>query len=437
MEQQWIADRQHLRTLLAMRPDWTRQDLADATGRSLAWVKKWIKRLQGVAADDLTVLHSRSRARKTPPLPLSLLVIEHILDIRDHPPQGLGRIPGPKAILYYLNQEATTTLAAERLPRSTRTIWRVLRQHQRIVLSPTRKRRPTEPAEPMTQWQLDFKDASTVAPDPEGKQQHVVEVLDTVDTGTSILVNAQPRVDFSMATTIAAVAATVQEAGLPETITIDRDSRFLGGTHHPDSPSPFMRFWLCLGVQVQVLPAHRPDLNAYVERYHRSYDEECLQVYRPANLESVTSVTAAFRQHYNEERPHQGRSCGNQPPAQAFPNLPKRPVVPAMVDPDRWLEVLDGKRYVRKVQFSTEVTLDSQRYYVSRELVGQQVTLVVHAAERALVIEHAGKEVKRVPFQGTGQPACSFEQFVEQLCEEARTGRRGSPPPPRQLALTL
>jgi hypothetical protein len=29
----------------------------------------------------------------------------------------------------------------------------------------------------MTEWQLDFKDASTVPADPDGKQGHVVEVL--------------------------------------------------------------------------------------------------------------------------------------------------------------------------------------------------------------------------------------------------------------------
>jgi hypothetical protein len=42
MEAQWIADRLRLRTLLVTRPDWTQQDLADAVGRSLSWVKKWI-----------------------------------------------------------------------------------------------------------------------------------------------------------------------------------------------------------------------------------------------------------------------------------------------------------------------------------------------------------------------------------------------------------
>ncbi len=437
MEEEWLADRQHLRHLLETRPDWTRQDLADATGRSVGWVKKWTKRFRAVAPTDQTVLLSRSRARKSPPPRLSDAVINRILEIRDQPPQNLGRSPGPKAILYYLHQAAATTLTGERLPRSTRTIWLVLRQHQRIVLTPTRTRRPLERAEPMTDWQLDFKDASTVPADSEGKRQHVIEVLDTVDTGTSILVNAQPRADFTMATTIAAVADTVQAVGLPERVTMDRDSRFVGETHYADAPSPFLRFWLCLGVEVTVLPPRRPDLNAFVERYHRSYEEECLQVHRPTDLEAVTTVTDRFRQHYNEERPHQGLSCGNQPPRRAFPELPERPAPPALVDPDRWIEALDGKRFVRKVQQNTSVKLDSQRYYVSRELVGQQVTLIINATDRTLIIEHAGQEVRRVPLQGTGRGPCSFEQFVEQLCEEARTGRRGVAPPARQLALNL
>jgi transposase InsO family protein len=70
---------------------------------------------------------------------------------------------------------------------------------------------------------------------------------------------------------------------------------------------------------VSICPPRRPDLNAFVERYHRSYNEECLQVYRPTDLESVRMVTAAWGQHYNHERPHQGLACGNQPPRKAFP----------------------------------------------------------------------------------------------------------------------
>ena len=52
MEEQWLANRQRLQQLLQTRPDWTRQDLADATGRSVGWVKKWSKRLRDAEPFD-------------------------------------------------------------------------------------------------------------------------------------------------------------------------------------------------------------------------------------------------------------------------------------------------------------------------------------------------------------------------------------------------
>ena len=113
MEAQWRADRLHLRTLLTTQPGWTLDDLAAATGRSRSWVKKCKQRLRA-APDDVTILHSQSRARTHPPPALSQIVIDRILGIRDAPPHNLKRIPGPKAILYYLQQEATTTLSGER-----------------------------------------------------------------------------------------------------------------------------------------------------------------------------------------------------------------------------------------------------------------------------------------------------------------------------------
>jgi transposase InsO family protein len=437
MDPQWMVDRTRLRSLHHKRPDWTLQDLADAIGRSRAWVKKWLKRLRGAPPDDQQVLASHSCARHTPPPGLSPLVVDRILAIRDNPPAGLNRIPGPKAILYYLEQEATTTLLGERLPRSTRTVWRVLRQHQRIVSAPSRAHHPVERPQPMQSWQWDFKDASTVGAEEDGKQQHVVEVLDAVDVGTSILIAAEARDDFTMATAIETAAAIVSEQGLPNMVTIDRDPRFVGESSQRESPSPFLRFWLCLGVEVTICPPRRPDLNGFVERYHRSYEEECLQVYRPASLEAVRTLTADYKQHYNFERPHQGASCGNQPPRVAFPVLPARPPVPATVDPDSWISAMDGKSYVRKVQHDSSVTLGAGRYYLTQALCGQQVSLQIDATDRSLVVMHNGQEVKRVAIKGTGRGRVGFEQFVELLSEEARTGRVPAPAVPRQLALLL
>jgi transposase InsO family protein len=437
MNAQWVVDRRRLRTLLELRPDWSLQDFADAIGRSRSWVKKWRKRLRQAAPEDEALLKGHSTARHTPPPRLSPRVIDRILAIRDNPPQNLNRIPGPKAILYYLEQEAATTLQGEQLPRSTRTIWRILHHYQRIVSPLRRVHQALERPEPMQSWQLDFKDASTVPAEVDGKQQHVVEVLDAVDVGTSILIAAEARADFTMATAIETAAVIVTEHGLPDRVTIDRDPRFVGETSQRESPSAFLRFWLCLGVEVTICPPHRPDLNAFVERYHRSYNEECLQVYRPADLEGVRTVTAAFQQHYNQERPHQGLACGNVPPRLAFPVLPVRPPIPVTVDLDRWVAALDGQGYVRKVQQDTSVTVGTGRYYTTQALVGQYVTLRIDATDRTMVVEHEKEEVKRIAIKGTGRGRVPFGQFVELLCEEARTGRMPLASKPRQLALPL
>ena len=52
MEEEWIANRTMLRTLLRTQPHWTLQDFADATGRSLSWVKKWVKRLRAAGGSS-------------------------------------------------------------------------------------------------------------------------------------------------------------------------------------------------------------------------------------------------------------------------------------------------------------------------------------------------------------------------------------------------
>ncbi len=423
MEAQWQADRAMLRTLLRTQPAWTQQDYADAIGRSVAWVKKWAQRLRAAPTDDLSVLRSRSRARKHPPPKLNQLVIDRLLEIRSAPPAPLHRIPGPKTIRYYLEQDPELQAQGLRLPRSTRTIWHILRQHGRIALPQRRDHQPIPRPAPLSEWQLDFKDVSTVPADPQGKRAHVVEVLDTVDSGTSILLHAEVRPDFTAATALRAVADLVTQHGLPQAVTIDRDPRFVGVTLQRDFPSPFVRFWLCLGVAVTICPPRRPDLNAFVERYHRSFEYECLRIYQPHDLQTATAVTAAYQRFYNEERPHQGLSCANLPPRTAFPRLPTLPTVPARVDADRWLQHYDGHSFVRKVQTDGHVVVADRRYYLKVALAKHAVALRVDAAHGQFVVEADGREVQRLAIKGLGVGTLPFATFVERLGAEARTLR--------------
>lgn len=162
-----------LRRLMQTQPRWTQQTYAEAIGRSVAWVKKWTKRLRAAPADDVAVLRSHSPARKHRPPKLSQAVIDRLLEIRTAPPAPLHRIPGPKTIRYYLEHDPELRAQGLRVPRSTRTIWQILRQYGHLA-DQRRDHHPVERPAPLAVWQLDFKDVSSVPADPDGKWQHVV-----------------------------------------------------------------------------------------------------------------------------------------------------------------------------------------------------------------------------------------------------------------------
>ncbi len=422
MEAVYYAARANLRRLMRLHPQWTHQQYAQVVGMSRGWVKKWKKRLQEAEPADEQVLHSRSRARKQPPERISQAVIERIIQMRTEPPEGLRRTPGPKALLYYLPRDEQ--VQGERLPRSSRTIYRILQQAGCIAQRQPHMQEPQERPAPMSHWQLDFKDASTVPADPFGKRQHVVEVLNVVDEGTSVLVDAQVSADFHAETTLEAVADLFVRQGLPQVVRMDRDVRFVSSPSGSDFPSALVRFCECLGVGVLLCDPHHPQQNGFVERYHRTYQEECLAVEHPGTLDEVREVTAAFAQHYNRSRPHQGRSCGNRPPRVAFPTLPELPAVPDLVDPDRWLRVNDGLHLVRLVRRDGTVRVDLKSYYVGRALAGQHVALHLSATTRALLVVHEHQVIKTLPLKGLTGQALRFEAFVQLMMGQARAERR-------------
>jgi hypothetical protein len=265
-EAQWIAERTMLRHLIALHPTWTNAQLAACLARSHSWVKKWRKRFREVAPDDQHVVFGLSRARKTPPPSTHPTVVQRILDIRDAPPEHLQRVPGPRAILYYLPRHSEGLAPWVHLPRSTRTIWKILRQHQRIAVDRRRIPQPLERRAPLEEIQMDFKDVTTVAADPsgEGKRQHVVEVCNFVDAGTSIWLHAPVRSDFHAETALEGVVQFLRLYGLPHMLTFDRDPRLVGSASGRDFPSALRRFLLCVGIVPHVCPPHRPDLNCYV-----------------------------------------------------------------------------------------------------------------------------------------------------------------------------
>ena len=57
----------------------------------------------------------------------------------------------------------------------------------------------------------------------------------------------------------------------------------------------------------------KPDQNAFIERYNRTYRTEVLNAYVLESLDQVREISAEWLQSYNEERSHDG--LAGLPPA--------------------------------------------------------------------------------------------------------------------------
>ena len=60
------------------------------------------------------------------------------------------------------------------------------------------------------------------------------------------------------------------------------------------------------GVEMKRLPPRSPNLNAYVERFKRSIQEEVLNRILIFGEKHLRKVITEYAEHYHHERPHQG-----------------------------------------------------------------------------------------------------------------------------------
>jgi hypothetical protein len=155
MEEEWMRDRALLADLLKKTPHASPGELAQATGRSVSWVKKWRKRLAEGDPHDPSLLCSRSRAHHAPYFRWDISVIKRIVEMRLAPPENLKRVPGPRALLYYLPRDPEMQAAQVSLPHSSRTIWKILHTTGCLVTRCKEPPHPDDLREPLEEIQMD------------------------------------------------------------------------------------------------------------------------------------------------------------------------------------------------------------------------------------------------------------------------------------------
>ena len=164
---------------------------------------------------------------------------------------------------------------------------------------PARNRQPLDtPAIANAVWALDFmSDALYV-----GRRFRTLNVLDegmreglTIEIDTSL-----PGVRV-----IRVLERLSAWRGLPQAIRCDNG---------PELTSQVFVDWCRrMGIDIRYIQPGKPNQNAFIERFNRTYREEVLNSYLFEDLDQVREITYQWLIAYNEQRPHD--ALGGLPPA--------------------------------------------------------------------------------------------------------------------------
>ena len=101
-----------------------------------------------------------------------------------------------------------------------------------------------------------------------------------------------------------------RERGRPDILRTDNGPEFLGEV--------FVSWCRKNGVMLDYIEPGKPNQNAFIERFNRSYRSEVLSTWLFRNLDEVGEITWAWMLEYNEERDHDG--LGGLTPAEVLAN---------------------------------------------------------------------------------------------------------------------
>jgi putative transposase len=165
---------------------------------------------------------------------------------------------------------------------------------------PDRPRQPLEvPAEINHTWSFDFMSDSLYC----GRR---FRVLNVIDEGTREALEIVVDTSLPAARVVRELEQIKSVRGKPRRIRVDNGPEMLAQV--------FTDWCEDNHVELVYIQPGKPNQNAYIERFNRSYRTEVLNPYLFINLRQVRELSAAWLISYNEERPHD--SLGRIPPAE-------------------------------------------------------------------------------------------------------------------------
>jgi putative transposase len=164
---------------------------------------------------------------------------------------------------------------------------------------PTRERQPLEvPAVPNAVWSIDFVHDTLYS----GRRFRTLNVM---DEGVRECLDIEVDTSLPGARVIRTLDRIKDWRGLPGAIRCDNGPELIC--------QKFVDWCVENEIEIRYIQPGKPNQNAYIERFNRTYREEVLSSYLFDDLDEVRQISWEWLISYNEERPHD--ALGGLPPA--------------------------------------------------------------------------------------------------------------------------
>ena len=348
----------------ALRGEKTLTALCQTYGISRKTAYKWLHRYQ---TQGETGLENRPRSPHRRPSRTPPDIEAQVLAVRQEHPTWGGR-----KIAAYLARQGMETV-----PHPS-TITAILRRHGLLGEPQPRKKviHRFQAEAPNDLWQMDFK-----APMLLG-DGHKYPFLTILDDASRMLLYLRPCQEMTFAVVEQALITTFERYGLPKALLKDNGPPW--GTGDRQRYTRLEAWLLRYNIRPRRSRPYHPQTLGKDERLHRTLKAELAARLAESTLEEAVALAEAWRQMYNEQRPHE--ALDNRVPAEVYSPSPRqwdgRP--PTLVYP------VDAQ--LRKVDKQGYLYFRGQRYRVGRGLEGQVLGLVLREGETDVWDLYLGQE---------------------------------------------
>jgi putative transposase len=168
---------------------------------------------------------------------------------------------------------------------------------------PKRIRQPLSAAPVLNQtWAMDFMTETLY-------DARRVRLLTVLDEGNREGLDILAGTSIPSRRVIRVLEALVVVHGRPSAVRVDNGPEF--------TAQPFVDWCTGHGIAIHYIQPGKPDQNAYIERFNRTYRTEVLNAHLFESVAELQAITDAWLDVYNQERPHD--SLGRVPPLTFLP----------------------------------------------------------------------------------------------------------------------